>query len=203
MERAKKECILVSAARAFARFGFKKASVEDIAKDAGVAKGTVYLACESKEDLFYQALHRELRLWVAESAKHIDPRRPADELLGSVALASLRFLDDHPLVRGLFEGEYQKTLPGWTDQFDELRALGRVNAVEILKLGQRQGRFREDLDVDSVASLLQDLNLATFLFHNRKDTGRPERLARRLEAGLDLVLNGLRAPIAPAAPRPS
>jgi AcrR family transcriptional regulator len=44
MELAKKECILVEAARAFARFGFKKTSVDEIAKAAGVAKGTIYLA---------------------------------------------------------------------------------------------------------------------------------------------------------------
>ncbi|MGZ5968756.1 MAG: TetR/AcrR family transcriptional regulator, partial [Polyangiales bacterium] len=63
MERAKKECILTEAGKAFTRFGFKKTSVDEIAKKAGVAKGTVYLAAESKEDLFYQVLHRELRAW--------------------------------------------------------------------------------------------------------------------------------------------
>ena len=59
MERAKKDCILDSAAKAFARLGFKKASIDAIARAARVAKGTVYLACESKEDLFFQAVHRD------------------------------------------------------------------------------------------------------------------------------------------------
>src|SRR5579862_9122053 len=90
MEQARKECILRSAVKAFTQFGFKKASVEEIAKDAGVAKGTVYLACESKEDLFYQALHREVREWVAEASKMIDPRVPADELLQVLAFAAIR-----------------------------------------------------------------------------------------------------------------
>jgi len=48
VEQAKKDCILLEAARAFARFGFKKASIDEIAKEAGVGKGTVYLAAESK-----------------------------------------------------------------------------------------------------------------------------------------------------------
>ncbi len=43
MDAAKKDCILLQAARAFARFGFKKASIDDIAREAGVGKGTVYL----------------------------------------------------------------------------------------------------------------------------------------------------------------
>src|SRR5207253_6325715 len=61
MELAKKECILVEAARAFARWGFKKTSVDEIAKAAGVAKGTIYLAAESREDRFYQAVDRAVR----------------------------------------------------------------------------------------------------------------------------------------------
>ena len=67
MEQAKKDCILLEAARAFARFGFKKTSIDEVARAAGVAKGTVYLACDSKEDLFYQVLHRETRSWAAET----------------------------------------------------------------------------------------------------------------------------------------
>src|SRR5205814_903339 len=105
MEQAKKDCILVEAARAFSRFGFKKTSVDEIAKAAGVAKGTIYLAVESKEDLFYQALHREVRQWVAEVSKLIDPRKPADELLGEMAVFGFQKLEQSPLVRDLLSGK--------------------------------------------------------------------------------------------------
>jgi AcrR family transcriptional regulator len=191
MDRAKKDCILRSATRAFNRFGFKKASVDEIAREAGVAKGTVYLACDSKEDLFYQALLTETRSWSADIARLIDPRTPADDLLGTVALAALDSLERRPMVRDLLLGRHHGLLPNWGDRLDELRALGRQNAVEIVKLGIRQGRFRADLDVDQVAELLQDLQLSTYIFHNRGDD-KVERLARRLRAGLDLVLNGMR-----------
>src|SRR3954471_23804322 len=99
MEQSKKQCILNAAARAFARFGFKKASVEEIAREAGVAKGTVYLACDTKEDLFYQAVHREVRSWIGEISKLIDPRKPADLLLAECAAAALAYLQQRPLVR--------------------------------------------------------------------------------------------------------
>src|SRR5262249_13588476 len=127
MEQSKKECILVAAARAFARFGFKKASVEEIAKDAGVAKGTVYLACDTKEDLFYQAIHREMRAWSAEIAKLIDPRRPADQLLVECARAGLEYMHQRPLVRELLFGQHHLILPEWSERLDELRELGRPN----------------------------------------------------------------------------
>lgn len=189
MELAKKECILVEAARAFARWGFKKTSVDEIAKAAGVAKGTIYLAAESKEDLFYQALHREVRQWVGEVSQLIDPRRPADELLGQMALFGFQKLETSPLVHDLLTGKTRELLPMWSDRFDELRSLGRQNVIEVIKLGIRQGIFRGELDIDRVAQTLQDMQIAGYLFHGGRKAA--DDLMAQFAAGLDLVLNGL------------
>ena len=48
--------IVNAANEVFARFGFKKASMEDIARRAGVGKGSLYLHFESKEELFEACL---------------------------------------------------------------------------------------------------------------------------------------------------
>src|SRR6266550_2933183 len=47
----KRERILAAAERIFARHGFFAARVSEIAKDAGVADGTIYLYFKSKDDL--------------------------------------------------------------------------------------------------------------------------------------------------------
>lgn len=192
MEREKKECILSAATRLFARFGFKKTSVDQIAKDAGVAKGTVYLAADTKEDLFYQAVHREVRAYTAEIAKLIDPRKPADVMLAETTLAGIQYLEERPLVRDLIFGNHQILLPEWADRLDELRALGRTNCAEIIRLGIRQGLFRADLDVEELSMLLEDMAIATQVFHNR-GANRTERLRKRLLTAFDLLMNGIRA----------
>ncbi len=192
MEREKKECILSAATRLFARFGFKKTSVDQIAKDAGVAKGTVYLAADTKEDLFYQAVHREVRAYTAEIAKLIDPRKPADVMLAETTLAGIQYLEERPLVRDLIFGNHQILLPEWADRLDELRAVGRTNCAEIIRLGIRQGLFRADLDVDELSMLLEDMAIATQVFHNRGQH-KAERLRKRLVAAFDLLMNGIRA----------
>ena len=51
--------LLDAAARLFARFGFDKTSVDDIARAAGVSKGAVYLHWPSKFGLFEAVLIRE------------------------------------------------------------------------------------------------------------------------------------------------
>jgi AcrR family transcriptional regulator len=192
MEREKKECILSAATRLFARFGFKKTSVDQIAKDAGVAKGTVYLAADTKEDLFYQAVHREVRAYTAEIAKLIDPRKPADQLLIESSLAGQQYMADRPLVRDLIFGNHQLILPEWAERLDELRALGRQNSLEIIRLGIRQALFRADLDVEEVANILEDVAIATHVFHFR-GANKEERLAKRMRTAFDILMNGLRA----------
>lgn len=52
MSSAHRDAILTAATETFARFGFKKTSIDDIARRAGIGKGTVYLHFESKEELF-------------------------------------------------------------------------------------------------------------------------------------------------------
>jgi AcrR family transcriptional regulator len=44
--------VLQAARRIFARLGYSAANVEDIAKEAGMAKGTIYLYFKSKEEIF-------------------------------------------------------------------------------------------------------------------------------------------------------
>lgn len=58
--------ILKAAGEVFARFGFKKASVEDIAKRAGVGKGSIYLHFESKEALFEAIVRQSHEMNLAE-----------------------------------------------------------------------------------------------------------------------------------------
>lgn len=193
MDAAKKDCILLQAARAFSRFGFKKASIDDIAREAGVGKGTVYLAAESKEDLFYQVLHREVRAWQSECARTIDPRVPADALLGTLLTTAMQHVERHPLVLDLLLGETLRALPDWAERLDGLREVGRANVVEVLRIGVRQGLFRADLEVDTVASLLQDFQLAAY--RGRIGTAaRAREVEARVRVGLDLVLHGLCAP---------
>jgi len=54
------EEILDAALRVFARRGLHKTNLEEVAKEAGISKGTIYLYFKNKEDLFVAAAHRVL-----------------------------------------------------------------------------------------------------------------------------------------------
>lgn len=192
MDTDKKTRILDAAISLFARHGFKKTSIDDVASGAQVGKGTVYLVAKSKADLFYQAVHQELRAWIAEVAGQLDPREPADRLLLECTLASSRYLETRPLVRQLLLGNYDQMAPLWVEHLNDLRQLGVENTVQILDLGVRQKIFRSDLNTRGVAKILQELHAAGMVSGYREGRTVAEEIAFA-RTTLDLLLNGLLA----------
>ncbi len=190
MQADKHRRILDCAAEAFARFGFRKTSIADIAADARVAKGTVYLAATSKQDLFYQVLHREVREGVAAVGQLIDARKSAESLLATVLEADCQHYDTRPLIRELLVGEAAVAVPDQSVEFSELRRLARSNLRDVVRLGQRQGVFRTDIEADLAAELMQDIQVATLLFHDAP--GLSEASHPRWQTTVQIFVRGLR-----------
>src|SRR5262245_20089706 len=71
-DSAKRRQIVEGARRIFLAQGFDAASMNDIAKAAGVSKGTLYVYFQDKEELFAAIVHAEC-LVHAEGAFTLDP----------------------------------------------------------------------------------------------------------------------------------
>jgi AcrR family transcriptional regulator len=86
---ARREVILAAALDEFADRGFAGARLEDVARRAGVAKGTIYLYFRDKEELFQELVRAALSPFVAtiEGALSLDMplRVVCDRLAGSFA----------------------------------------------------------------------------------------------------------------------
>src|SRR6266568_2190574 len=74
-ERSKRDqrtdLILDAAAELVLRWSYKKTTIDDIARQAGVAKGTIYLHWKSREELFEALVLREWLLTVREVQKRV------------------------------------------------------------------------------------------------------------------------------------
>ncbi|MEU4578811.1 TetR/AcrR family transcriptional regulator [Nonomuraea sp. ATR24] len=97
LERAHR--ILDAAAELILRWGYDKTTIDDVAGQAGVAKGTIYLHWRTRDALFSALLRRERVLMVQE----VREAAPATlrELVGALAAALLR----RPLMRALLVGD--------------------------------------------------------------------------------------------------
>ncbi|MBW2731131.1 MAG: TetR/AcrR family transcriptional regulator [Deltaproteobacteria bacterium] len=75
------EDAIIEAARAlFARFGFKRTAVEQIAKQAQVSKATLYSYYSSKEALFAEVVRREAKSMFAEVSLAVEKAPPEDRI---------------------------------------------------------------------------------------------------------------------------
>jgi AcrR family transcriptional regulator len=93
--------LLDAAARLFARFGFDKTSVDDIARAAGVSKGAVYLHWPSKFTLFEAVLVRDGVSLLAQIVDRLE-RDPDSGTLGSIYRHSILALGDSPLLMAVY-----------------------------------------------------------------------------------------------------
>lgn len=71
--------ILDAAEALFMRQGYVKTSMDGVAKEAGVAKGTLYLYFKKKADLILSALGREKRQYIRGIMDVFDESLPAEE----------------------------------------------------------------------------------------------------------------------------
>src|ERR1700716_4369581 len=89
--------LLDAAARLFARFGVDKTSIDEIAREAGVSKGAVYLHWPSKDALFEATLVREGLRLQANIRARIEAD-PAGGTLAAIYRHSIVALESNPLL---------------------------------------------------------------------------------------------------------
>ena len=80
------EAILDIAAGLFARYGFRKTSVADIIRGAGVARATVYKYFSTKEDIFHAVIRREMQDMLYRVREEVEKESTARDRLRAAVL---------------------------------------------------------------------------------------------------------------------
>lgn len=187
----KRERILAAAERIFAQRGFFHARVSEIAREAGVADGTIYLYFKSKDELLISLFESRMERVVVSLGAAIESAGPSarDRLVAFLDTYVQMVVDNPALAEVLtvelrqsskFMKEYQSRQFG-----DFLRLL-----AGLVSDGQEAGEFARELPAPVVAraifGMLDELALAWLL-------GRGEKFDILRAAGHvgSLVLQGL------------
>ncbi|MFQ5513800.1 MAG: TetR/AcrR family transcriptional regulator [Myxococcota bacterium] len=92
---ASRRRILESARKIFFREGFEAANLDDVAADAGVAKGTIYRYFESKAELYVAVLAQNADAFVERMQQTIDASLAPDEQVRRIGLFYFRHYCDN------------------------------------------------------------------------------------------------------------
>ena len=99
--------LLRTATELFQARGYQHTSVDDIAREAGVAKGTVYVHFKNKQELLFHAIAEEKKTLLAEFAPLFERDYEPAERLRRYIEQSLVSLPRVPLIAKLMSGDRQ------------------------------------------------------------------------------------------------
>lgn len=126
--------ILKAAQRVFFRHGFDKTSMEMVAEECQLAKGTLYLYFKSKEELYVSLVQDGIEILDAMMAREIEKRLPHDEKLLAMVRSYFEFTQMHQEYFAVFKMIDVGVLNGKVEQekLDSIQRL-RVTAFERMK----------------------------------------------------------------------
>ena len=150
-KRAKKETLLYEAALdVFSELGFREAGIEDIAKRAGVANGTVYLYATSKRDLYRRVVEYGLNAWQAAAVSAAESVSlgsvEEDDPFEMVNRRSVELIEQ-AIVSGIESGEFTVSDP--TAAAELLFSLYRmlIEMAYVLEDGKEHRQFEAGLSI--------------------------------------------------------
>jgi AcrR family transcriptional regulator len=117
--------IVGGALRCFARYGTTKTTIDDISRETGCSRATVYRAFPGgKDELMGMVVETEVARLFDAVATRIEPIDTLEELLVAVADESVKRIGGHPALRFLIAHEPDIVLPRIAfSQFDTVLAL--------------------------------------------------------------------------------
>ena len=142
--------ILEAAIKVFARQGFHQSTVAQIAKEAGVADGTIYLYFENKDDILVQFFDYKTKQVFDSFRTEVARADSSLEKLQYLIRRHLEEFQQNPEMAVVYHVETHQNSRLAEPQIREMSQMYRDLISEIVEQGQQEGTIRKDLYVGLV-----------------------------------------------------
>lgn len=185
----KYEAILHAATKVFAGSGFFNAKVADVAREAGVADGTVYLYFKNKDDILASIFNHYMDNALAAGRANLAQIQDPIEKLRRIVHAHLEGLGRDRNLAIVFQVELRSSTK-FMEQFSATKVTEYLELIrEVIEDGQRRGVFRSGLNTKIAAKVLfgalDEMATNWVLSHKRYS------LVSTADPVLDVFLNGI------------
>jgi AcrR family transcriptional regulator len=187
-ESYKRQSIQEAVIRLICREGLKSVTMERVAQEVGIAKGTVYLHYRDKQDLLDEVKSSAIAPMMKTVEDILRGDDAPDERLRAFALAYLEYFDEHrDLFRVLIYEREVVRVQGSRYQSDRYRRLIEATA-RVIGEGVREGVFRE-VNAHNVAAMFVEAMFA--LMNQRLRSDKPAQVEDDATLLGDVFIHGL------------
>ena len=150
----KKREILFAATIIFGKFGFHGATMEEIAKEAGIGKGTIYGYFSSKEILFYEMIIYVLKEYERGMEETLNTNKTLEERLGDFAEFHKEQLNKYLDISQIFVWEKEVLSMNLMEEIKKEKSRLFNYMKNIIKEEKNKGELRKNLDEELAAIVI-------------------------------------------------
>jgi len=153
-ENDKRQQIIEAATKNFARNGYYNSTISDIAKEAGVAHGTVYLYFKSKEELLISVFDEQMADVVNYVRSEIEKEEGALQKLHRMVSIQMQLIETNRDLTELLLVEFRQSTKFFEDASID-RVVDYIELIgSVLREGIAEGVIREEINVSTAATML-------------------------------------------------
>lgn len=190
--KTNRDAILDATDRLLARYGYKKMTIDDLAREVGIGKGSIYLHFDSKEEIVLSHIDRIIEQLKRRLDAIGETKQPCETLLRRMIVERVLFRFD--------------SVQHYTQSLNEMLAHLRPRLLErrkryfeeeaqifakVIREGKTDGAFAVKDPVEAARTILDATNSLlpySLSAYELGERGEIEKKARRVA---DMILNGL------------
>ena len=135
--------IMASARKRFEKFGYRATTIALIARDAGIAVGTIYLYFRNKEQILVALFEESNARWMAEAEHAANQPGSAEERLLHVAQASMERNQRDQLLHAVMNRDLEMILAPLCEEFRDTVLRHNVKVMaDVIRDGVGTGELR-------------------------------------------------------------
>ncbi len=153
----KRSMIINAAETLFERYGYQKTSLDDIAREAQLGKGTIYYYFESKEDIFFEVVKEHAERFYKILKTELNKHPKFEDRFSNAIRLPIKLVYEHAAtlleaVKNLPNSYLQKL--GSFRQENKQRIMDLLS--EVIEYGISQGEVSITIPVDKLVNIIFD-----------------------------------------------
>ena len=133
--------IINAATKIFAKKGFYHAKVSDIAREAQVADGTIYLYFENKDDILISLFEEQMKLVLENMRTQVSEERDPVKKIEKFAVTHLKLIESNKNVAEIIQVELRQSSK-FMKEYKNEGFMEYLNLIaDIIEEGQQKGVF--------------------------------------------------------------